>query len=81
MKNRVVIDLPQIEENEELFASRIDLEEEERKLKVENRKRQKPIRNEEDWQHYYRVMIEGYRTDKYKSMVTNLLKNSRLVLV
>lgn len=48
MKNRVVIDLPQIEENEELFAARIDLEEEERKLKVENRKRQKPIRNEED---------------------------------
>lgn len=48
MKNRVVIDLSQIEENEELFASRIDLEEEERKLKVGNRKRQKPIRNEED---------------------------------
>ena len=33
--NKMIIDLPQIEENKELFASHIDLEEEEKKLKEE----------------------------------------------
>jgi len=39
--NKMIIDLPQIEENKELFASHIDLEEEEKKLKEENEKLRK----------------------------------------